>query len=98
MKDISDIIGWIIGGLTALVFFGWRYDKKETDDRIDTLYDRQREGLARMAVAETKIDGIQEHYMQTLDDIKMQQLKMAEDVTAIKVAVASMPKRRADGD
>ncbi len=98
MKDVTDVIGWIIGGLTTLVFFGWRYDKREVDKQITIITDRQRDGLARMSVIEAKVDGIQAHYIQTLEDIKAQNIDMAKDVIEIKLAIASLPKRKRDGE
>ncbi|MBL4588291.1 hypothetical protein JKY79_03020 [Candidatus Babeliales bacterium] len=96
MKDVTDLVTWIMGILATVVLFGWRYDKNKTDKRLDVIIDRQRDGATRLSVAETKISSIQEHYMQTLEDIKIQQSDMAKDVTAIKIAVASLPKRRED--
>lgn len=96
MNNLNDMMAWIMGLLSAVVIFGWRYDKKRDNDRFDTIANRQTEGASRLAIIETKVANIETLHIQTLEDIKAQISKMGEDITLIKISLAGLPKRRED--
>ena len=96
MKDVSDVIGWVVGGLAAIGFFNYRSRLTSDNDKFKALFDSQRESQSTLASHAAKIEGIQTHFLQALEDIKAQNSEMAKDVTAIKVGLASIPKRQGD--
>lgn len=96
MKDVGDIIGWIVGGLVALGLFNYKSRVTSDNAKFKSLFDSQRVTEAKVAVVEAELKGIHAHFIQTLEDIKFQNLEMAKDVTEIKIGLAGIPKRQGD--
>ena len=96
MKDVGDIIGWIVAGLAALGLFNYKSRVTSDNEKFKTLFDGQRVSEAKAAAMEAELKGISAHFIQTLEDIKNQNSEMAKDVTEIKVGLASIPKRCTD--
>lgn len=96
MKDVSDIIGWIVGGLATLGLFNYKARVTSDNEKFKTLFDSQRINEAKVAAMDAELKGISAHFIQTLEDIKNQNSEMAKDVTEIKVGLASIPKRYTD--
>tara|TARA_Y100000034_G_scaffold136730_1_gene215291 strand:+ start:2281 stop:2574 length:294 start_codon:yes stop_codon:yes gene_type:complete len=96
MKEIGDVVGWVVGALFAIVSINYRMDKKRDEDKFKSIDDKQKQLSERMASTEATIAGIQTHYIQTLEDIKNQNNMIASEITEIKVALASIPKRKED--
>ena len=96
IKDTSDIITWIIGGLATLGLFNYKSRITSDNEKFKNLFDGQRVTEAKVAVVEAELKGIHAHFIQTLEDIKSQNLEMAKDVTEIKVGLAGIPKRHSD--
>lgn len=96
MKDASDIIGWIIGGLATLGLFNYKSRITSDNEKFKTLFDSQRASEAKVAAMDAELKGISAHFIQTLEDIKSQNLEMGRDITEIKVFVAGIPKRQDD--
>lgn len=96
MKEVGDVIGWIVGALGTLVFILFRSNTTRMDDRLKMLFVKQNEVEVKMGKIEVQVEGIQLHYLKTLEEIKAQNTEMAKDITLIKVALARLPKRRED--
>ena len=95
-KDTGDILTWIIGALGALGFFNYRSKINSDSENFKSLFDTQRDIETKVATMDAELKGINAHFIQTLEDIKTQNIEMAHDVTEIKVALASIPKRSQD--
>lgn len=95
-KETTDIIGWIVGGLGALGLFNYRTRILSDNEKFKTLFDAQRVSESKAAAMEAELKGISAHFMQTLEDIKIQNVKIGDDITKIKVSIAGIPKRQDD--
>jgi len=90
MDSIADIVGWIIGALGTLVFINYRNEKKMDNEKFRSVFADQRTTLERISSLEATVAGIQVHFVQTLDDIRAQNVEIARDMTAIKVAISAI--------
>ena len=98
MKDATDIVTWVIGGLAAIAFFNYKARVISDNEKFKALFDQQRKAESKVAAMDAELKGISAHFIQTLDDIKNQNYEMGRDITEIKVGLAAIPKRRNDDD
>ena len=99
VTDISDIIGWIVGGLAALVFVNYKNENKQTNDRLKVLDERQLIHSDRLTSSEAKLDHLTTHFLSTLEEIKSKCSDTAKDIETIKITLAQnsvRPHRHGD--
>ena len=96
MKDVSDVIGWIVSFLGALFFINYRASSKDDSDKFKMIFAEQKNQGEKIVENRSKIETLSAHYTEVLDDIKSQGKQTAKDISEIKVAIASIPKRKED--
>jgi len=96
MKDVGDLVSWVLGILASLLLLNWRVEKKADNDKFSSLFEEQKLTRAKLSSVETKIDLIDAYHIKSIEEIKAQNIKIAADVTNIRIVVASLPKRKED--
>lgn len=96
MDKLSDLLSWIFGGLLTIVFIFFRQEQKSQSEKFKSLFEQARGTSERLGVVETKVDGFEAHVLKTVDEIKAQNVTMGQDLVAIKIVLASLPKRDKD--
>ena len=94
MKDVNEILVWLLGVICSILLVGWRMEKKSDKEKFKLLFEKQNASSVKLGVIENKITAIELYSINMIEEIKLQNVIIAEDITEIKVALASLPKRK----
>lgn len=94
--SVSEIVAWLLGILGSLALFGYRARIQSDNAKFKSLFDADKAHGERLKAVETKVELIQNHIAEDIDEIKSSCKETSQAITEIKVKLAAMPKRKGD--
>jgi uncharacterized protein YdcH (DUF465 family) len=98
MESFGDAMQWLVGGLAAFAFFGYKARLAADNAKFDRLFVNMRLLETNYATLAAEVKNTNSHFAKTLDEMHEQNSEIAENITAIRISMARMGKLVDDSD